>query len=134
MSNVIPRLAGKVVFITGAASGIGSAIARRCIVEGASVICADHSTEGALALAGELGRSAIGLSCDVTDGRSVKAAVEIGLCAGHQPTRCALRIMILGASICPFITPSPALGSVGESRILWTTSIPSRTWPNTAKP
>ncbi|WP_454854888.1 SDR family NAD(P)-dependent oxidoreductase [Rhizobium binxianense] len=79
MSNVIPRLAGKVVFITGAASGIGSAIARRCIGEGASVICADHSTEGALALADELGRSAIGLTCDVTDGQSVKAAVEIGL-------------------------------------------------------
>ena len=59
---------------------------------------------------------------------------EIGLGGSHQFTRCAWRIRILGASIWPFITPSPALGSVGESMILWTTSMPSSTWPKTAKP
>lgn len=79
MSGTIARLGGKVVLITGAASGIGAAIARRCVGEGASVICADQSHAGATALAGELGRSALGLACNVVDARSVRAAVEDGV-------------------------------------------------------
>lgn len=73
------RLTGKVVLITGAASGIGSAIARRCVGEGASVICVDQSTKAAVDLAADLGEAAIGLSCDVTAGDAVAAAVEAGL-------------------------------------------------------
>ncbi|RVB18499.1 SDR family NAD(P)-dependent oxidoreductase, partial [Mesorhizobium sp. M7A.F.Ca.CA.004.06.2.1] len=36
------RLEGSAVLIAGAASGIGAAIARRCVAEGAGVICADY--------------------------------------------------------------------------------------------
>lgn len=79
MTALASRLEGKVVFLTGAASGIGSAIARRCVGEGASVICADHSLEEATALAQELGSAAIGIRCDVTDSWSVHTAVEAGL-------------------------------------------------------
>lgn len=79
MSGPTARLGGKVILITGAASGIGTAIARRCVAEGASVICLDQSGADVMALAEALGRSAIGAACDVTDARSVKAAVEIGL-------------------------------------------------------
>jgi NAD(P)-dependent dehydrogenase (short-subunit alcohol dehydrogenase family) len=77
--NPIPgRLAGKVVLITGAASGIGSAIARRCIAEGCKVVCADFDGDAAVNLAEELGRSdALAVRCDVTDGRSVERAVEV---------------------------------------------------------
>lgn len=79
MTAAISRLQGKVIFLTGAASGIGAAIARRCVEEQARVICADLSPGAATALAQSLGASAIGVECDVTDSASVKAAVEAGL-------------------------------------------------------
>jgi NAD(P)-dependent dehydrogenase (short-subunit alcohol dehydrogenase family) len=62
------------VFLTGAASGIGSAIARRCVAEGARVACADIDAERAAALTGELGPNALALACDVTDPGSVERA------------------------------------------------------------
>ncbi len=70
------RLVGKVIMITGAASGIGAAIARRCVAEGASVVCADHSSDAATNLAEALGTTAIAVRCDVTDQRSMERAVE----------------------------------------------------------
>ncbi|MBB3166056.1 SDR family oxidoreductase [Rhizobium laguerreae] len=78
MTASMSRLDGKVVFLTGAASGIGAAIARRCIDESASVICADQSPEGVLALAQSLGPRAFGIQCDVTDNISVGRAVGTG--------------------------------------------------------
>ncbi|MCC2613695.1 SDR family oxidoreductase [Neorhizobium sp. Rsf11] len=79
MTMTARRLKGKVVLLTGAASGIGAAIARRCIAEGASVICADHAFESASILAAELGDRALAVSCDVTEDASVKASIEAGL-------------------------------------------------------
>jgi NAD(P)-dependent dehydrogenase (short-subunit alcohol dehydrogenase family) len=73
------RLDGKVIFLTGAASGIGAAIARRCINEGASVICADKSSEAVSTLTHSLGPQAIGIQCDVTDKASVGRAVDSGV-------------------------------------------------------
>ncbi|MGO4139625.1 SDR family NAD(P)-dependent oxidoreductase, partial [Rhizobium brockwellii] len=61
MTAPMSRLDGKVVFLTGDASGIGAAIARRCIDESAWVICADQSPEGVLALAQSLGPRAFGI-------------------------------------------------------------------------
>ncbi|MGO7673536.1 SDR family NAD(P)-dependent oxidoreductase [Rhizobium ruizarguesonis] len=73
------RLDGKVIFLTGAASGIGAAIARRCIDEKAFVICADQSLDGADTLAKSLGPQALGIQCEVTESGSVKRAVEAGV-------------------------------------------------------
>jgi NAD(P)-dependent dehydrogenase (short-subunit alcohol dehydrogenase family) len=73
---MVDRLAGRVVLIAGAASGIGSAIARRCVAEGGKVVCADANGEAAQTLAGELGASAIGCRCDVTDIDAARDAVE----------------------------------------------------------
>jgi NAD(P)-dependent dehydrogenase (short-subunit alcohol dehydrogenase family) len=72
----IARLSGRVVLITGAVSGIGAAIARRCAAEGASVACADLDADAAIGLAETLGDVAIGLRCDVTDLRSAERAIE----------------------------------------------------------
>jgi NAD(P)-dependent dehydrogenase (short-subunit alcohol dehydrogenase family) len=69
------RLEGKVVFITGAASGIGAAIARRCVAEGGKVACTDHDGAAAENLADELGEAALGFGCDVVDAGSVEEAV-----------------------------------------------------------
>lgn len=49
------RFAGKVAVITGGASGIGAAAARRFHAEGASVLLADLNAEAGQALASELG-------------------------------------------------------------------------------
>lgn len=46
--------------------------------------------------------------------------------------RRTVRILIGGASICPFIAPSPAVGESGESQILRATSIPETPWPKAA--
>ncbi|MGO8622872.1 SDR family NAD(P)-dependent oxidoreductase [Rhizobium ruizarguesonis] len=79
MTAPMSRLDGKVIFLTGAASGIGAAIARRCIDEKAFVICADQSLDGADTLAKSLGPQALGIQCEVTESGSVKRAVEAGV-------------------------------------------------------
>jgi 3(or 17)beta-hydroxysteroid dehydrogenase len=60
------RLAGKTAFVTGAASGIGAAIVRRFVAEGARVALADIDTAGGESLAAELGSAARFLRHDVT--------------------------------------------------------------------
>jgi NAD(P)-dependent dehydrogenase (short-subunit alcohol dehydrogenase family) len=70
------RLAGKVIMITGAASGIGRAIAQRCVDEGARVVCADTSEDAITNLAEDLGPQALAVVCDVRDQRAVEAGVD----------------------------------------------------------
>lgn len=60
------RLKGKTVFISGGASGIGAATARRCVEEGARVFIGDLNTEKAAALAESLGDAAGWTPLDVT--------------------------------------------------------------------
>ncbi|MFA6157388.1 SDR family NAD(P)-dependent oxidoreductase [Mesorhizobium sp.] len=71
------RLDGSVVLIAGAASGIGAAIARRCVAEGARVVCADYDLAAAQALADGLGAAAAACRCDVTDAESASGTVDI---------------------------------------------------------
>ena len=73
------RLAGKVVFVTGASSGIGAAAARWFAAEGALVAAAARRKDRLEDLVAELqatGAEALAVSCDVTDESSVEAAVE----------------------------------------------------------
>ena len=73
------RLAGRVILVTGASSGIGAAAVRRFAAEGALVAAAARRTDRIDALAAELraaGGEAIAVPCDVTDDRSVEAAVR----------------------------------------------------------
>jgi 2-hydroxycyclohexanecarboxyl-CoA dehydrogenase len=67
------RLEGKIALVTGGASGIGAATARRLAAEGARVAIGDLNEEGARAVASELDGHACLL--DVTDTDSVAAAV-----------------------------------------------------------
>ncbi|MFJ6114480.1 bifunctional aldolase/short-chain dehydrogenase [Agrococcus sediminis] len=75
--------AGRVALVTGAASGIGKAIATRLAADGACVVIADLDLAKARAAAAELGSSdvAIGVQCDVTKADDVQAAVDATLLA-----------------------------------------------------
>lgn len=65
------RLDDKVAIITGAASGIGLATARRFAAEGAKVVVADVADEAGTALADEIGGTYVHV--DVADEASVQA-------------------------------------------------------------
>ncbi|SDT31295.1 rhamnulose-1-phosphate aldolase/alcohol dehydrogenase [Friedmanniella luteola] len=71
-------LATRIALVTGAASGIGKAIATRLAAEGACVVIADLDADKARAAAAELGSTdvAVGLAADVTDEAAVQAAVD----------------------------------------------------------
>lgn len=70
------RLRGKVAVVTGAARGIGLAIARAYVAEGARVALADVLAEEVRARAAELGEAAAAFVTDVGDGRAVQALVD----------------------------------------------------------
>lgn len=70
------RLQGKRAFITGGASGLGEAIARRYVAEGASVVIADIDEGTGSALADELGEAARFVRLDVSDETSWLAALD----------------------------------------------------------
>ncbi|HIY65655.1 MAG TPA: bifunctional aldolase/short-chain dehydrogenase [Candidatus Agrococcus pullicola] len=75
--------AGRIALVTGAASGIGRAIAARLASEGACVVIADLSAEKSAAAAAELGGPdvAVGVACDVTSEADVRAAVDAAVLA-----------------------------------------------------
>lgn len=69
---------GRIAFVTGAASGIGKAIATRLAAEGACVVVADLDASKAQAAAAELGNTdvAIGIAANVADADAVQAALN----------------------------------------------------------
>ncbi len=73
------RLEGKVAIVTGAASGIGAASARRFVGEGAKVLIADMHEPNGQALADDLGENAAFLRVDVTQEDQVAAAVDVAV-------------------------------------------------------
>jgi NAD(P)-dependent dehydrogenase (short-subunit alcohol dehydrogenase family) len=82
----------RVFLITGAASGLGAAVARLVVHEGGSVLIADVNREAGEALARELGSSARFAAVDVTSEADGKAAIAQALSAFdhlHALVNCA---------------------------------------------
>ena len=79
MASTITRLQGKIAIITGAAQGIGRAIAIRLAQEGAKVAIADINEGGAVKTAQEIidsGAEAAAIKLDVTSLEQASTAVE----------------------------------------------------------
>ena len=67
------RLDGKIIVVTGAASGIGCATARMCAAAGATVVATDLAEEGAIAEACGLDDAHLCASLNVADEAGVEA-------------------------------------------------------------
>jgi NAD(P)-dependent dehydrogenase (short-subunit alcohol dehydrogenase family) len=78
MNMVSGKLAGHHALVTGAGSGIGAAIARSLVEDGARVTLAGRRIEPLQALSAELGadRSSIVSGFDVTDAAAIKIGLE----------------------------------------------------------
>ncbi|CAM5701015.1 bifunctional rhamnulose-1-phosphate aldolase/short-chain dehydrogenase [Streptomyces violaceorubidus] len=76
-------LATRVALVTGAGSGIGKAIARRLVDEGACVVVADLNAENAAAVADELGGAdkAVAVGVDVTSEEQIAEAFRAAVLA-----------------------------------------------------
>jgi rhamnose utilization protein RhaD (predicted bifunctional aldolase and dehydrogenase)/NAD(P)-dependent dehydrogenase (short-subunit alcohol dehydrogenase family) len=72
----LKRLAGQVVVVTGAGSGIGAATAKAFAAEGAEVALLDLDFDHAQGVARSIGKLALPVPCDVTKPQSVKAAMD----------------------------------------------------------
>lgn len=73
------RLEGKLAVVTGAASGIGRAVALRLADDGATVACVDLAEDGAArteAAIAEAGGTAASYGCDVADSAAVDTTVR----------------------------------------------------------
>ena len=76
MSKTYMDLSGRNAVVTGAAQGIGRAIAERLSNAGARVALADIDGGAAEATAGEIGGDALGIQADVAHAASVRSLVQ----------------------------------------------------------
>jgi 3-oxoacyl-[acyl-carrier protein] reductase len=70
------ELTGQTAIVTGAATGIGEAIARRLAKAGATIAVADLNAEGASAVAASIGGGSFGVGIDISRTESVQKAVS----------------------------------------------------------
>ena len=89
------EVSGNVALVTGAASGLGEATARRLHAHGASVVLADLSEERGNEIAAELGPKTLFVRCDVTSEADVSAAVA----AGAELGRLSMSVHCAGGGI-----------------------------------
>ncbi len=103
------RFSGRVAVITGGTSGIGAAIARRLVSEGAKVVLAARRSEPGQALVQELGSErAVFFPCDVTEPAQVQA--------------------LIAESTARFGGLDLLINNAGQARVGTTLDLDARTW------
>ncbi len=70
------RLDGRIVVVTGAAGGIGRALALRCAAEGARVAATDIQDDPLQRVANELGAGHLAVAADVTDEEALGSLIS----------------------------------------------------------
>ncbi|MGI9336045.1 MAG: L-iditol 2-dehydrogenase [Gammaproteobacteria bacterium] len=101
------KLENKIALVTGAARGIGRAIAERYAEEGATVIIADRLIEQAHGTAQSIGRGAFAVELDVSDQSSIEESV-----ATTVERAGGLDILVNGAAV---FDMAPILELTGDS-------------------
>jgi len=96
--------------ITGAASGLGEACAKKIVAAGGKVTLLDLAEERGQEIAGELGDSAVFIKTDVTSEEQVQAAID-----KHKESFGDLNLVINCAGVA---TPSRVIGREGEPKPL----------------
>ena len=91
------RFEGRVALVTGAAQGLGKAVAMRLGAEGAIVVAVDINTAGAEATAKAVGGSSFAVTCDIGDEASVGKLFEA---VAAKPK---LDVLVNVAAIVPFV-------------------------------
>jgi NAD(P)-dependent dehydrogenase (short-subunit alcohol dehydrogenase family) len=91
------RFEGRVAVVTGAAQGMGKAVALRLATEGATVVAVDINAAGAAATARTIGGASFAVTCDIGDEASVGKLFET-VAARHK-----LDVLINVAAIVPFV-------------------------------
>ena len=70
------RFEGRVAVVSGAAQGMGKAVALRLGEEGATVVAVDINSAGAAATAKIVGGASVGVGCDIGDETAVARMFE----------------------------------------------------------
>lgn len=99
LSRTRVPLTGKTVLITGAARGIGAALARKAAARGARVALAGLEPELLSAVADELGPEHLWVECDVTDADALRTSVQRVV-----DTFGGLDVVVANAGIAPLTT------------------------------
>ena len=92
------RFENRVAVVSGAAQGIGKAVAERLASEGATVACVDINGEGAEATAKALGGKSFAVACDIGDPQAV---AQLFRTVGERAHK--LEVLVNAGAIVPFV-------------------------------
>ncbi|MGH6929895.1 MAG: SDR family NAD(P)-dependent oxidoreductase, partial [Dongiaceae bacterium] len=96
--TIMRRFEGRVAIVSGAAQGIGRAIAERLGQEGATVAVADLNEKGAESTAKAIGGKAFAVTCDIGDPESVTRLHKTVIDKAGK-----LDVLVNAAAIVPFV-------------------------------